>query len=194
MLRMLKRRKGEKTESDNDLTFEEKLRTIYLVDEIDYSVLDDFLPCMDMLDSDPGPIRIVLSSPGGEVEPGFAMYEAIKMARNPVTIEGTGFVGSMAALVLQAGRKRLLSPLCRFMIHDGRASNDGVMKEVLAFAKECQVQHQKYCEVLAQRTGMSVRKVKRYCNDETYMSAAQAVSLGFADGILEPKKLTKEEA
>ena len=52
---------------------------------------------------------------------------------------------------------------------------------------------QMYYEKLAEKSNLSIDKVKNLCDSETYLSAEEAVKAGFADGILGQMKKAKRK-
>ena len=66
------------------------------------------------------PVWIVLSSPGGDVFSGLAIYDVVKMLVDQgieVNVVAHGMVASMAVPILQAGTKRFALPNAHIMIH-----------------------------------------------------------------------------
>lgn len=57
------------------------------------------------------------SWPGGFIDPGMAMYNFLRGIPVPVTTYNYGNVDSVATVVYCAGRRRLATPQCRFLIH-----------------------------------------------------------------------------
>ena len=165
-------------------------RTIYLVGEVDNHMLHRFVTAFDVLDSSPGPIRIILSTPGGSEPDGYAIYDMLKLARNNVVIEGYGAVQSIGSLILQAGDLRLLSPECRVMVHNGSVEFGQALNTdtLVSIGKEIERNNKRYVDVLAHRSSLPVSKVRELVDEETYMSAAESIQYGFADGILIPEQ------
>lgn len=180
-------------------------RTIYLVGEVDNNMLHRFVAAFEVLDSTSGPIRILLSTPGGSEPDGYAIYDMLKLARNAVVIEGYGAVQSIGSLILQAADLRLLSPECRVMVHNGSVEFGQALNTdtLVAIGKEVERNNKRYIDALSVKSSLSVSKIKELVDEETYMSAAEAVQYGFADGILaredhapapNAKKSTKKRA
>ena len=65
------------------------------------------------------PITIIMSNSGGEVESGFAIFDAIKSCKSHTTIIVYGNAYSMAGVVLQAANKRIMTENSRIMLHYG---------------------------------------------------------------------------
>lgn len=161
-------------------------RTLYLTGGLERSQLYRFIAIFNVLDSTDGDINIVLMSEGGDEIGGLALYDTIRNSRNQVIIRGYGEVASIATLIMQAGDMRILSPECRVMIHNGilvfqeSYSTDNVEE----LAKEMQITNNRYQKLLSMRSKQPIKKVKKWCEEETWFSAHEAVRLGFADGVL----------
>ena len=186
--------KAESSEDVGGIVREESdIRTIYLIGSIDSGLLSGFLPVLHSLDASRGPITVVLASDGGDVEVGWAIYDAIRGAKNRVTIDGYGNVYSAAVLILQAGDLRRLTKNCRVMLHNGSVdlgSRDS--RQVAAAALAYDQETDMYIQELALRSGLPRDRVKDMCDQETYLLAKEAVDLGLADRVIPyPKKRTK---
>lgn len=65
------------------------------------------------------PITIIMNSVGGCWDNGMAMFNAIKYAKNHVTIINMSHARSMTSIIFQAADYRITSPDGLYMIHDG---------------------------------------------------------------------------
>lgn len=179
-------------EDENDLVaIDEENRRIYLIGAITDNRAANFMMALHALDAKEGPITVVLNSPGGSTHAGYTIYDAITLAQNTVIVQGIGKIFSMAVLVLQAGDLRLLTPQAELMVHDVYASiqNDEMaIKDAGKLANDLVENNKRYQSLVAKRCKMSPAKLARMCSKETYLRADEAVSLGFADQILRPKK------
>mgnify|MGYP000875220329 CR=1 FL=1 len=63
------------------------------------------------------PIVLYISSPGGVVYSGFAIYDTIRKLKSPVSTLAAGFCGSMAAVLLTAGAKGQRNALPYAIVH-----------------------------------------------------------------------------
>lgn len=84
------------------------------------------------------PITIIMNSCGGTWEQGMAIYNAIKYAKNHVTIINMSHARSMTSLIFQAGDYRITSPDGLYMIHDGHTAHNDIPKTVFNW-----VEHEK---------------------------------------------------
>jgi ATP-dependent protease ClpP protease subunit len=166
-------------------------RCVYFMGPIDHQATYRFINGFKWLDRTPGPIHVILCSEGGLTDQGFAIYDTIRTANNPTVIEGLGIIASAAVPVLLAGTVRFLNPEAKVMIHNMSYEVDGTLNSTIvqAMSKETERHNRRYHEILAERTGKSVRDVEKWCQDETTFVANDAIKLGFADKLLETRPL-----
>lgn len=178
------------------LKFDVNERTMYLMGEIDAEVAAQFIIVLDFLNNvSHDPIRIILSCPGGEEEAGYAIYDAVRLSKSPVLIDGIGMVASMAAVVLQAGDIRRLSQNAVFMIHNGSMSLPDHLEQdkVVSLSNLIKTNAQKYHNLLSQRSRLPLEEIRKMSEAETFMSAGDAVRKGFADYLWLPRKKRTEK-
>lgn len=163
-------------------------RVIFLNGEIDEGSAYRFTVAFKLLDRTPGPIHVILNSVGGSIWDGLAIYDCIRCAQNPVAVEGIGVIASAAVPVLLAGAVRFLNPSAKVMIHNGSWGGEHMTTPVfLSMAREMEAMNKRYVEIIAQRTGMSVKDVEAACAAETWYEANEAMARGFADRVLVPR-------
>lgn len=173
------------------LRYDVNERVIYLMGDIDEDSARQFIVILNFLDNIANePIRVLLSSDGGAEESGYAIYDAIKLARNAVLVDGIGMVASIAAIVLQAGDVRRLSQNAVFMVHHGSITMPDHVEQdkVMAISRLIETNNVKYHSLIANRTGIPVAEIRKMSEEETYLSATEAVRKGFADFLWLPKK------
>lgn len=170
-------------------------RHIYLIGEVNSEQSAKLIVALNILNMSEGPIRITMNCPGGSVYDGLAMYDAIKLSRNPVIVVGTGHVMSMGTIIFQAADMRYLTPDCRFMIHDGSwGMGDNIHSSVLiASGKEMEAINKRCDQIFAERSGKDVKLLRKLSNRETYLSAKDTVKLGLADRLLTDENLREAD-
>jgi len=62
----------------------------------------------------------IVDCPGGNVTQAVGMYELIRGQGVPVITRTVGMCASAATILLAAGDERYSTPLCRFLVHEGR--------------------------------------------------------------------------
>lgn len=161
-------------------------RIIYLNGEIEEGSAYRFLVGLMALDTSPGIITVVMNSCGGSCTDGFAIYDALKFAKNEIIIVGFGQVASMATIIFQAAHRRVISPECEFMIHEtitGQA--DSVSYSYLqTIQKNIARIEARANKILVEASGQSLEQIERWNKEETTFTAEEAVRYGFADEIL----------
>ena len=175
------------------VVMDEQSREIYLFGSVDESMASQAILAIRRLDSiGTDNITLIIQSDGGDEGSGWAIYDALRLARCKIVGQCYGVCMSIMALILQACDTRLLAPNCRFMIHDGNTDyGPASLREVRTLLKEENILTQMYYEGLAEKSELSVDKVKKLCEDESYMDANVAVGYGFADAILGQTKKRK---
>jgi ATP-dependent protease ClpP protease subunit len=165
-------------------------RVMYIVGEICADITFRTIPALRLLDKDRKlPVTIILSSHGGSEPDGYALYDALAEMKAPVTIIGYGAVQSISALVFQAGKRRLVTPGCRFLIHNGSVDlgQSSVNADaLLGLSREVEYNNSLYHKILAERSGLNISVVEEMCRNETSLNAFETVRHGFADAVLLP--------
>jgi ATP-dependent Clp protease protease subunit len=158
-------------------------RMMFLVGVVDDDMLYRFITAFKVLDQTDGPIAIFMSSVGGSMYAGAAIYDTIRTAHNPVVIQGTGPIMSMATVILQAGTVRFLTPETRFMIHNASMSTEGHLQSVSSSVRDVEFMNERYATILSERSKHSLPVIKEWLSKETYMTAQEAIDRGFADAV-----------
>lgn len=138
-------------------------------------------------------ITILLNSPGGLSEEGFAFHDwilAIQKEMNfEVQIVGLGQVSSMASVVIQAAKHRVMYKNAWMLIHEynsypGDGYFDGklsVQEEELKFVRRLEAQGNK---ILAKRSSLTAAEIEeKIKKHDWWLSAKEALALGFIDEV-----------
>ncbi|MDX6243297.1 MAG: ATP-dependent Clp protease, protease subunit [Frankiales bacterium] len=135
---------------------------------------------------DPGaPITIVLNSPGGRVLDGLALYDFLLRLRRDghhLRIEVVGRAASMGGILLQAGDERIIGPNAFLLIHEVSGGAEGRSSELGDRVEFYGLMEKRLLAILAERSSMTDRQIRtRWQRKDWWLSADEAVSLGFAD-------------
>jgi ATP-dependent Clp protease, protease subunit len=136
------------------------------------------------------PITMLISSPGGHVESGDAIFDLIRFVRAPVTTVGTGWVASAGAHIFLAPPKerRLCLPNTRFMIHQPAGGAGGQATDIAIQAKEIIKARERLARVVATQTGQPYEKVAADMERDYWMSAEEAIAYGIVSRTIERQK------
>ena len=148
-----------------------------------------------LLDAHPGDLVVYINSPGGEVVAATEMYTMLKEHPGRVTVKIDGIAASAASVVAMAGDEVYMAPTAYMMIHNALSLAAGNKDDMRHEADVLEEIDKGIRTAYRLRTGLSDAKLERMMTDETWMSAATAVALGFADGIsgAEPEEDPEED-
>jgi ATP-dependent Clp protease protease subunit len=133
------------------------------------------------------PITMLISSPGGHVESGDAIHDMIRFVRAPVTVVGTGWVGSAAAHIFLAPPKerRVCLPNTRFLIHQPAGGAGGQATDVAIQAQQIVLTRERIAREISVQTGQPLEKVSRDIERDFWMNADEAIAYGIVSRIVE---------
>ena len=135
-------------------------------------------------------INMYINSPGGVVTAGLAIYDTMQYLKCPITTICIGQAASMGAMLLAAGTKgkRFALPNARIMIHQPLGGAQGQATDIEIQTKEILRMKKLLNEMLAKHTGQPISKVEKDTDRDFYMSAAEAVTYGIIDEVIDTKK------
>lgn len=172
-------------------TYTLKSRRILISDGIDSEMAGDVIRklwFLEHLDSNK-PILLVINSPGGSVDAGFAIWDQIKMLKCPVYTLVTGLaasMGSVLSLVAERG-KRFATRNARIMIHQpliaGRMQGQATDLEIQA--KEILRTRDDLVKLYSAETGKSAKEIEDALDRDKWLSAEEAIEFGLLDKIVE---------
>ncbi|MFJ9854887.1 ClpP family protease [Streptomyces sp. NPDC101150] len=131
-------------------------------------------------------IFLYITSPGGSVPAGMAIYDTMQHIRNDVVTIASGYCASMAQFLITAGTpgKRCALPNSRMMLHlpsftpaDSRGAS-GSRPEELQYTR-----HQ-ITRLLAQHTGQEANQIGEHFISDRWFTATQAKQYGLIDLVL----------
>lgn len=133
----------------------------------------------------------ITETPGGVVEVGDDIYNYLVSLdqKTPVTTIAKGLCASISTKIFMAGRNRVIYEGCEFMIHLPMLSADYLNSNELEEATEEMKKLDKdMVEFYSKSTGTEKEAIYPLMRNETYLTAEQAVNLGFATEIKKPVK------
>lgn len=133
------------------------------------------------------PITIRISSPGGSVIDGLALYdfiEGIKASGISVRVVVLGIAASMAGVLLQAGNVRVVGPNARFLIHEIAGGSIGKLSDMEDETKLYKSLNEQLYDLLAKRSKMTRKEIElKAKRRDWWMNSAEVVDNGFADEV-----------
>ncbi len=132
------------------------------------------------------PIRMYISSPGGQVYAGMAIYDAMQQVECPVSTVAVGFTASFGTILLTAGTKgmRYALPNATIHMHQPLGGAQGQASDIAIQAQEILRLRTTLNEILSHHTGQSIEQIAKDTDRDIYMTAEQAAEYGLVDEVL----------
>ncbi len=144
--------------------------------------LHDLLMTFDTLSHDP--IKLVITSVGGELDSTFLLCDTIKMIKSPVITIGR-YCASAAAILLAAGSKRYLYPHAKIMLHLPAGQMGGDAKDWDIQHKQMEMYRNKIVQqLIASGVKKTVAEILADIDRDYWLEPEEAIEYGLADEIL----------
>lgn len=134
------------------------------------------------------PVNVIINSPGGSIDAGFAIWDQLKMASFPIATIVTGLAASMGSILslVAPKEKRFATSMSRFMIHqpalsgavEGQATDLEIQAREILKTKDCIVKL--YCDA----TGKPKEVIEKAIDRDMWMSATEAKEFGLIHDII----------
>jgi len=134
------------------------------------------------------PIEIHMNSEGGDPYAMLRLYDEILACPCQVKFFGGGCIMSCATWIMMVCDERNLHPNTTVMMHDGSAGFSGKHTDVQISAAEDKRLQDLLYDIYAANSRMPRAFWEDVCQRDLYLTASEAVSLGLADKLIEPKK------
>lgn len=144
-------------------------------------------------------VLINISSSGGSIVEGMAISEMIALYHGKSTTRGIGIVASAATIILMAGKKKEMTKNSFFMIHNSWGGVEGnandLEKTVMLLKMFDDQMAQIYTAQLESKGKLmyddkdkTLEEIKKMMAAETWLTAEEALDMGFIDIIVEENK------
>jgi ATP-dependent Clp protease, protease subunit len=136
-----------------------------------------------------GPLTMRIHSPGGDFVAASAMRAIISTYPGQVTARIDGLCASAATLVALGANRVQIQDTGTFMIHEPYIGIMGMLTLDFmgALTNELTQCRDALVDVYTERTGISSARMERMMHDETWLTAKEAVAMGFADEVVKAK-------
>lgn len=125
-------------------------------------------------------ITVHINSYGGEVAEGLAIYNTLKDSKMKVTTVCDGFACSAASVVFMAGDERIIKEASLLMIHNAWTYAKGDSNALKKQAADLEKITQASVNAYKSKATISEEKIKELMNDESWITADEAVEYGLA--------------
>jgi ATP-dependent Clp protease protease subunit len=135
-------------------------------------------------------INLYITSPGGSVNAGLAIYDTMRSLPCPVATTCVGYAASFGTILLLAGDHGLRRALPNSRIHLHQPLIQGGLAgqatDIDIHAREILHTRDTINGIIQKHTGQSLDRIKRDTDRDFFMSAEEALEYGIIDEILPP--------
>lgn len=129
------------------------------------------------------PVNVRLNSPGGDVFEGMAIYNAMKAHSAPVRVTVDGLAASIASIIAMGGKTVTMAENSMMMIHNPAAITMGDAGELRKTADLLDKIKDQMVDTYVAKSGLGKRETSTMMDEETWMTAKEAVDNGLADEV-----------
>ena len=158
-----------------------KTRTILIAGEVNKEMAEKVVSRLLLLESlSDDPVRIMIDSPGGDVDAGYAIFDMARFVKPIIYMIGMGLVASAGALILLAAPKerRIGLPNSHYLIHQPLSGLRGVATDIEIHAREIERTRERINKLIAQETGQDLARIQKDTDRDYWMTAEEAVAYG----------------
>jgi ATP-dependent Clp protease protease subunit len=130
-------------------------------------------------------INLHLNSPGGDVFDGIAIYRLLVDHKARIVVHIDGLAASIASVIAMAGDEISISEAGFVMIHNASGLAFGDANEMRRLANLLETINGTIADVYHSRTGKERDELLALMEAETWMTATEAVEMGFATKLVE---------
>ena len=138
---------------------------------------------------DKAPLTLRLNSPGGSVFDAVAIYNALQRHAGTVTVSIDGIAASAASYIAMAGDEIVMPENAFLMIHDPSGMVMGTASDMRSMAEALEKIGASLLRGYAAKSGKPEAEIAILMAKETWLDAAEALEMGFADTMSGPVKI-----
>lgn len=161
---------------------------IYDLLDMDATSPNDIIDALPSTNED---VEVIINSGGGEVMSGSEIYSALKSYSGNVNVKVVGVAASAASVIAMAGDTIEMSPTAQMMIHNASTLAYGDDRAMASASKMLNSVNRGIANAYMNKTGKSEQEILDMMNKESWMSAQDAVDLGFADSKMFDESATR---
>jgi len=162
-------------------------RTVLVTGDVNQDLAEDVISRLLVLDTKShDPIRVVITSPGGHVDSGYAIHDIMRFVASPVISIGAGWVASIAVPILLGADKdkRYALPNTRFLLHQPSGGAGGQAADIRIEAMEILKIRNRINALISRETGQPEDKVARDSDRNFWMTAEEALEYHLISKII----------
>jgi ATP-dependent Clp protease protease subunit len=134
-------------------------------------------------------VTVNINSPGGDVFEAATIYNLLAQHKGNVTVNILGLAASAASVIAMAGDTVKISKIGFLMIHNAWSIVMGNKDDLRTAADWLAKMDKSILTAYASRASIDESKISKMMNNETWIGADDAIEYGFADEVIETKKV-----
>jgi ATP-dependent Clp protease protease subunit len=128
-------------------------------------------------------VEVHISSAGGSAFDAIAIYDLLKKYPGNVTTYIDALAASAASIVAMGGKTVVMSKYALLMIHKPMVDTGGNSDELLKDIQMLNIVQSRLAQIYMDKTGMDGTNINSLINSVTWLTADQALDLGFIDQV-----------
>ena len=184
-------KKEDEDKKQNPFEILIKTRTILLSGEVNKKLAEKVISQLLLLEAESDdPVKVMIDSPGGDVDAGYAIFDMIRFIKPEVYTIGMGLVASAGALILLAAPKkmRLALPNSHYLIHQPLSGIRGVATEIEIHAREIEKARKKINLLISEETGKALKQVEKDTDRDYWLNAEESLEYGLVSRIISKRE------
>jgi ATP-dependent Clp protease protease subunit len=158
----------------------------YWGEEVTPKTIDDEIKALGEIDT----LNVYVNSGGGSVFAGQAIYNIIKRCKASIkNAYVDGLAASIASVIPMACDKVYMPSNAMMMVHNPWGCIAGNAEEMRKTADTLDKIRESILTIYAEKTGLDEAKLTEMMDAETWMTAKEAIEMGFADELQEETKI-----
>lgn len=163
-------------------------RTVIISKGVDDKLAASVMAQLKVLESDDAdaPITVLVNSPGGSADSGFAIMDYMRFVKNPVRSIVVGICAS-AAVMIHLGSdkdKRFCTPNSRFLLHQPSMSARGQASDLEILSTEIERIKKQYNSIVAEETGRTLKQIEKDVHRDFWIPASEAKKYGLVTKVV----------
>lgn len=142
----------------------------------------DFIAQVEAL-GDVKALTVRINSRGGEVDHALGIFNFLRAHAARVTVRVDGVAMSSGSIIAMAGDEIIMPANTVMMIHNPWNYAAGTAKDLRKAADDLETFEAALLETYVARTGKSADEIRALLDEDTYMTAAEALEHGFCDTV-----------
>jgi ATP-dependent Clp protease protease subunit len=134
-------------------------------------------------------LSIYINSPGGDVFAGQAIHSMLKRHSAEKTVYVDGLAASIASVIAMAGDKIIMPSNAMMMLHNPWTMAYGNANDFRKMADDLDQIGKSILAVYREKSGMENEKIQELMDNETWLTAEDAMGYGLADKIDKEKQV-----